>query len=213
MTSLINKFQPQMEILEDRLVPAASWYTSGGYLIIHGDNASNTVSVWGPNGMGGYWLMIDGRTVEVRANQMQNGIKFWGYGGHDSFYNYTNLPCWARGGQGTDVLVGGNGQNYLYGEEGRDWLYGGAKNDYLDGGSGEDNLYGGAGNDTLVGGDGSDFLDGQGGNDYLIGGYLIRGVAYGDGWRDKLWGGSGYDYAWYDAADLVYWDVEWKKRV
>lgn len=74
----------------------------------------------------------------------------------------TNL---GMGGIGDDKLEGNGGDDWLYGQEGRDRLYGGLGNDELHGDSGNDQLYGDAGDDTLIGGKGDDYLDGGTGND------------------------------------------------
>ncbi|MGE4404576.1 calcium-binding protein [Pseudomonas sp.] len=70
-----------------------------------------------------------------------------------------------EGGDGTDRLYGGDGNDSLAGELGTDYLYGGNGNDVLLGGEGADNLYGEAGNDILEGGVGNDSLSGGTGSD------------------------------------------------
>lgn len=74
------------------------------------------------------------------------------------------------GTQGSDELVGGDGNDVLNGFAGADHLVGGAGDDILRGGSGDDILDGGAGNDTLDGGSGNDILEGGAGDDILKGG-------------------------------------------
>ncbi|MEG4456210.1 calcium-binding protein [Microcoleus sp. N9_A1] len=75
------------------------------------------------------------------------------------------------GGNGTDVVTTGNGDDILFGDSfnATDAL-GGAGNDTLDAGGGNDTLLGGFGNDYLIGGDGNDSLGGGPGADTLIGG-------------------------------------------
>jgi Ca2+-binding RTX toxin-like protein len=74
------------------------------------------------------------------------------------------------GGSGDDVLTGGLGNDVLNAGSGNDVLTGGEGTDTLDGGSGDDQLLGGAGNDTLMGGSGADQFTGGTGNDTLTGG-------------------------------------------
>ena len=62
----------------------------------------------------------------------------------------------ARGGSGSDTLIGNSANNTLKGLKG---------NDKLNAGSGDDLLYGGAGNDRLLGQSGNDYLRGGAGKD------------------------------------------------
>ena len=106
-----------------------------------------------------------------------------------------------HGGDGNDVLSGGEGRDKIYGDDGNDVisggdnsltgfgdeLYGGAGNDELTGsnkvdrlygGQDSDDLYGRAGNDRLQGGSGDDTLEGGAGADWLYGqddGYAADG--------------------------------------
>jgi Ca2+-binding RTX toxin-like protein len=70
-----------------------------------------------------------------------------------------------KGGEGTDVLSGGDGHDHIYGRGGYDFLFGDDDNDHLYGEDGGDWLDGGAGNDELVGGEGGDWLTGGPGYD------------------------------------------------
>ena len=60
------------------------------------------------------------------------------------------------GGDGLDVLSGGDGRDGMWGGDGRDVIRGGPGGDWLFGGDGRDVLYGGAGPDVLYGGDNGD---------------------------------------------------------
>jgi VCBS repeat-containing protein len=105
------------------------------------------------------------------------------------------VPLTVRaGGNGNDVLTGGNGTDLIWGQkgndsvgggEGTDLLCGGAGNDLLSGGGGNDSLDGAAGNDALSGGSGDDRLSGGAGNDVLTGG----------SGADRFSGGPGVDAA------------------
>ncbi|MCE3290967.1 MAG: hypothetical protein K0R83_2979 [Caulobacter sp.] len=88
-----------------------------------------------------------------------------------------------EGGALGDILHGGDGADRLFGDAGGDVLNGDAGDDQLDGGDAADKLYGGLGADTLTGGLGNDRMDGGDDSDTLTGG---------DG-NDTLDGGAGSD--------------------
>ena len=91
------------------------------------------------------------------------------------------------GGNGNDVIITGNGEDFLYGGNGNDTLSGNGGHDVLSGDNGNDTLYGGAGNDVLYGGNGNDYLDGGAGRDNLFGG----------NGNDRMSGGAGADSFWF----------------
>ncbi|MEM7544690.1 MAG: choice-of-anchor I family protein [Pseudomonadota bacterium] len=96
------------------------------------------------------------------------------------------------GGAGDDTILGGNGADQIDGDEGDDLLFGGNGRDDISGGDGNDHLKGGNGRDDLSGDDGDDRLKGGNGQDELDGGDgndLLRG----GGGRDDLKGGDGDD--------------------
>jgi VCBS repeat-containing protein len=95
----------------------------------------------------------------------------------------------APGGNGSDNIIGGTGNDTVSGGNGNDNIYGGAGNDSIPGGNGNDTLYGGNGSDTLLGGNGNDVLYGDG---FLTGG-IGNDVLYGDNGNDTLYGGLGSD--------------------
>ena len=72
------------------------------------------------------------------------------------------------GGRGSDILLGGLGDDRIFGEEGRDLLFGRKGNDFLDGGSGRNTLFGNKGNDALNGIRGLDRLFGGRGLNELL---------------------------------------------
>jgi Tol biopolymer transport system component/Ca2+-binding RTX toxin-like protein len=88
-----------------------------------------------------------------------------------------------RGGPGRDRLFGNGGADRILGDDGNDYLFGDDGNDRLSGGQGNDHMFGGAGLDLLFGDDGDDYLFGNLGDDLLVGGA-------GD---DRIWGGTGRD--------------------
>lgn len=78
-----------------------------------------------------------------------------------------------RGGDGNDLLIGGNKS---------DLLLGGTGNDIIFGLEGPDKIRGGTGNDTIVGGTGADLLRGERGRDKIV----VMGA-------DSAGGGPGQD--------------------
>ncbi|MET0938397.1 MAG: hypothetical protein ABWY51_04135 [Gaiellaceae bacterium] len=95
-------------------------------------------------------------------------------------------PAYFVGDADADTLSGTAANDVLRGRGGPDTLYGRRGNDVLQGGTGNDRLYGGPGRDSL---------DGGPGNDRLYSG--------GDGQRDRVVGGPGFDEAWVDRLDSV----------
>lgn len=109
----------------------------------------------------------------------------------------------VRAGRGNDVLRAGGTAVIFYGGRGNDRLYGGFGNDVLLAEEGSDKMWGDGGrdvlegytgNDALVGGCDRDVLRGEQGNDRL---YAE------DGFKDKLGGGPGTDFARFDQLDIV----------
>ena len=78
--------------------------------------------------------------------------------------------CWANGGEGDDILIGGTANDRLSGGKGLDFVSGGEGNDELNGGFDEfaDELVGGPGEDVM----GKNFIQaiptGNGSLDYVI---------------------------------------------
>lgn len=105
-------------------------------------------------------------------------------------WNIEDLQALAAG-QGTrwsDVLYGGEEDN---------WFVAGGGDDYGVGGGGDDVMYGNSGFDNLVGGDGNDFIDGGSEGDYLEGNagddVLVAGESGVPGQIDSMSGGEGSD--------------------
>lgn len=108
------------------------------------------------------------------------------------------------GGLGNDFVGNNSGLNNsdlakmtLIGGEGNDVLRGGNGNDDMNAGSGDDSLYGVGGRDKMKGGSGNDALFGQRGSDHLYGGTGYDKLdgdmpGYPDG-RDVADGGSNSD--------------------
>ena len=165
-------------------------------------------------------------------NDALSRVRIHSHGGNDTILmaRSMNVPLYAyggagndilRGGAANDVLAGGDGDDFLAGYEGNDYLFGQAGNDRLYGLEGTDQLFGSFGNDVMSGGDdddnmyggqGDDIMAGHGGNDRMYGhagndrlyGYDGNDLLDGgkDGKADFLWGGTGAD----DFVREMYWD-------
>ena len=90
------------------------------------------------------------------------------------------------------VAGGGDVSQIIYGGAGDDTLNGTGVNDIIYGGSGNDTIKGNNGDDTIYGGSGSDTINGSNGNDTIIGGFGA----------DNLTGGNGDDrFVYLSVAD------------
>ncbi len=65
----------------------------------------------------------------------------------------------GEGGEGNDIMLGGNDQDNIHGGPGNDLMNGNAGEDHLFGGDGDDVMWGGPDHDHLWGGYGDDHLD------------------------------------------------------
>jgi hypothetical protein len=83
---------------------------------------------------------------------------------------------------GSDVFLGGNGNDSLTAGGGWDWLQsGGPGADTITGGGGHDVLLGGAGNDTITAGSGVTYIAGGAGTNTITGGAGVLTIAGGPG--------------------------------
>jgi len=100
----------------------------------------------------------------------------------------------AFGGEGSDIINGGAGNNYLLGELGNDVLTAGSGTLHLSGGDGDDVLNGGLNSERLFGDSGNDTINGNGGDDTINGGFGDDQFLFnsGDG-NDLLTDASGND--------------------
>lgn len=118
--------------------------------------------------------------VQYMTNEQLSHTQFNLGAGNDTLVVDSNVTAniHANGGSGSDVMIGGSGNDHFQGGSGDDLLAGRGGNDHLEGGRGDDILLGGNGHDHLDGGRGSDFLKGGNGFDILHGG---------PGWDFKDW--------------------------
>lgn len=119
------------------------------------------------------------------------------------------LKTFIFGGDGSDLLIGGSGENYIFGDFGRytdegNDLYTVDRYDLFDEG-GDDLIYGNSGVDHIYAGAGNDLVNGNGGNDEIHGGQG-NDVIYGGSGDDTIYGDDGTDVIFGDApfkADMV----------
>jgi Ca2+-binding RTX toxin-like protein len=98
-----------------------------------------------------------------------------------SFVNIHQLDY--TGGNGNDIVTGGDFQDRMELQAGDNVAYGGGDNDFIFGADGSDTFYGGTGNDWLDAANGNNFLYGEDGSDNLFAGTG----------NDTLNGGTGFD--------------------
>ncbi|MGZ0163791.1 MAG: hypothetical protein ACKVII_07730 [Planctomycetales bacterium] len=194
------KWNVRAEILEPRVLLAATLDPASGVLSISGTNYADDVVV---ELVGDLQIQVTHNSdVSEFPTASVTSLSFWGKGGRDRFENLTSVPVDAMGGPGPDTLIGGSGNDSLTGNTGSDLLIGNdgddvlsghsGPGDTLEGGLGNDQLSGGLGRDTLRGGDGADNLDGGEGDDSVSGGNGDDTLV-GGGDRDALDGGNGDD--------------------
>lgn len=94
---------------------------------------------------------------------------------------------YTEAGDGNDGIDAGNGNDIVAGDAGDDTVNGGEGNDYTSGGTGDDTVDGGAGDDNVSGGDGRDDLFGGEGDDVILSGDDT------DTTGDNVDGGTGND--------------------
>ena len=122
---------------------------------LEGGSGTDTVQVNGANGAGDdFSVSPNGQRVRFQRDNL--GLFTLDIGTTE------NLDVNGQG--GNDIIIGSVGLNGLISLD----LDGGEGNDLLIGGDGADVLRGGAGNDTLLGNRGNDIALGQDGNDLLI---------------------------------------------
>gem|GEM_PF-3274052 len=203
-----------------------------------GDGTTSTVSVTGfgvsQDYSGVTRVFADGGTGNDNLAMLAGGspVITQDAAGNDTGVTSTavlfDLPTQLCGGDGNDVLSGGDAVDVILGDgvkagggftcvltagSGNDTITGGLGDDQLSGQGGLDTISGGLGADTIFGDAGDDMLNGGAGNDTISGGddadTVIGGddadMLNGDAGNDKLSGGRGNDTinggAGDDAAD------------
>jgi Ca2+-binding RTX toxin-like protein len=169
----------QIETLETRALMTVSYLN--GTVILDGTNARDVFKCYQTTVSGKTELKVEEGTGPLKVTttydlsvQPVNLISADLKGANDRLIcdATVQIPVWASGGTGVDVISGGSKE---------DNLSGGDQLDVLAGGLGDDTLSGGDQNDVITGGDGRDLIDGGDDNDILNGGIGNDTIQCGDG--------------------------------
>ncbi len=227
LTQRNRTWKPVLESLEDRQLMAAHVFQVGNpsigyYLRIEGTQLRDEVVVTDLVDGGVKLRLTPGDTGVPKNYEIHNQkpawIRFEGFGGSNSFLNFTNTPAivitgsgndFIQGGSDRDLIMAGGGENEIYGGAGDDVIVGGNERDIIYAEAGNDSVWGMGGSDVIDGGTGNDYLDGSTGDDWLIGssGADILIGWTGDDWlfggldNDHLFGNNGDDHLYGDAGD------------
>ena len=169
LNTLLASALPQSDpALQQSILNSMGGATTGSNVSLHGLVLSNNGSV-GTSGIritGGselgadQVLVIDARQLPQGTRLELNQVKFAVVIG----------PATVVGGEGRNVVVADDTQQFIVLGSGDDELHGGGGNDVVGSKSGNDLLFGDGGDDRLVGGVGDDTLSGGAGNDIIQGG-------------------------------------------
>lgn len=178
------------ETLEPRNLLAGIFF-SGGEVTIAGDGA-NDVGAFTQVDSTTYRASLSGVTSQTFTSSQVQKIVFIGFGGDDTFTNWTAVESLLLGNDGVDILTGGSGIDVVNGGSGNDVLNGGGGADRLIGNAGDDELNGGDGHDRLFGGSGVNEINGDDGDDLIFGGDEIDTISGGNG-ADQIFSLAGDD--------------------
>ena len=155
---------------ESKIVNTGTIVGEGAYGIFHSGYSTEALTVHNTGTIrGGFGSFNGGSVVETIINAGTMVGDAFLAGGADRYDGRQGtVQGTVYGGQGTDTLLGGAGNDVFKGETEADMLDGGAGNDTLSGDGGADTIKGGAGNDTLDGGTEADRLEGGAGNDTYV---------------------------------------------
>ena len=188
-TRAANKLN--FESLETRNLLASVSFNAGVVTVAGNNNANE-----------GSFVQIDASTYRATLEGVDsrdyavgtvNEVVFIGFGGNDTFTNYTSVDSQLLGHGGNDTLTGGSGSDRIVGGHGNDTILGNEGDDILHGIFGNDTIRGGEGNDRLFGSAGVNFLYGDNGNDVVFGGDDVDTIFGGDGY-DQIFGLGGNDF-------------------
>jgi Ca2+-binding RTX toxin-like protein len=142
---------PVMEAMEQRRM-LTSTCSPGATFLYTGDVNGNTIIA---STSGGTLTVTDGTTPCNYTQSSVTSLTIDGAGGVDiiTVESSVSVPSITlKGGDGNDVISGGDGGETILGQAGDDVLTGGTGADSIDGGSNDDTLQGDSGADTLVAG-------------------------------------------------------------
>jgi PKD repeat protein len=132
-------------------ITASAVVFSGGALSVVGSLGNDNVRVVS-SANGTVSVVRNGTSTPLAG--VPSRIVLTGGSGTDVLYVSLNLniPSTLIGGEGSDILISGNGDDLLVGGTGADVLVGAGGRDVIIGGDGSDMLYGVAGEDLLIAG-------------------------------------------------------------
>jgi VCBS repeat-containing protein len=174
-------------------------------LLAAGQSVTDSFTYTASDGHGGVSAPV---TVKVTVSEAGDNLSLTGSNKGDSFVDAPGHDTTYAGGNGDDLLSGGDGADTLSGANGNDVLFGGAGIDHLDGGNGTDILVGGAGADLLTGGNGPDtfvitvdsgsdtIADFRPNLDHIVVGYAgADNAADLNAWLHAVHAGTGFSFA------------------
>ncbi len=176
-------------------VATAVWRITGDH--VHGHFDDTIIVDRDPIDASRIRAVVNGTVVGTRRESAVRVIQVFGGRGDDTITidlpGNTKIRTWLVGGQGNDIIQGGNAADHIEGGPGKDVLNGGDGGDTIEGGVGDDSLVGGGGNDDLYGNSGADTIRGGAGKNRLVGGAGI----------DRLYGIQGTDSARLDRGETL----------
>ncbi|MFO0812471.1 MAG: hypothetical protein U0796_04600 [Gemmatales bacterium] len=190
-----NRFQPRLEALEDRQVPAFSVWQQGATLFLKGSSGPDYVDIQDA-GNGNYNVQADGN-FGVNYSGISR-IRINAYGGDDGVTFYVDNKSMGSPTLRMDVDLGSGNDKFDADIYGSGVMMGPAipmapchYEFNVDGGSGNDDIYMGFFADLHSGDRLRVRLNGQSGNDYV--GFRYGGSNYGGAIHTDVFGGSGSD--------------------
>lgn len=190
-----NRFQPRLEALEDRQVPAFSVWQQGATLFLKGSSGPDYVDIQDV-GNGNYNVQADGN-FGVNYSGISR-IRINAYGGDDGVTFYVDNKSMGSPTLRMDVDLGSGNDKFDADIYGSSVMMGPAipmapchYEFNVDGGSGNDDIYMGFFADLHSGDRLRVRLNGQSGNDYV--GFRYGGSNYGGAIHTDVFGGSGSD--------------------
>ena len=209
------------EVLERRRLLTISVQLVGSVLVVQGDSAANTLTVYQENIAGTYRIGVIHTNPDPDVRYENANWHLWdgetgvqsididGNGGDDILTIERDASPTRVGDTGVDVpadMYGGGNHDELYGGDfadtigGGDTLYGYGGNDTLRGYENGDDMNGGPGDDLMYGGDGNDVMNGDTGHDTMYGEAGDDTFFAQDNTGDYVDGGTGSDSAQRDIS-------------
>lgn len=135
-------------------ISSGPWGPIDNALLIGGTTGADTIRVTPQGNAGDVKVLLNGQSLGVYAAGSFSSIVVFGQAGDDDIQLADSITqdAWLCGGDGSDRLKGGRGNNILEGGNGSDTLIAGAGRDLLLGGAGSDQLTAGSSQAILVGG-------------------------------------------------------------